>query len=1427
MSLFTSSPEALHSDDERDQTRVPDEVARHEAAQIRRRRSKAFEKADSAAPAVEPLERRDGSDPITDAAGLALSGGGIRSASFNLGLLQAFLNKGFVRWIDYLSTVSGGGFIGTYLSTLLCDRDVRKLDKNLSLLPKKGGRAAQTVERFIRGGAYLRDAPTFADRFLSGFVLNLALWGSLLICLTSGLALFWRVLDFPPLVEWVKDVSRFVGDRYTDLSRPFVPTLVLLVLWAISWPCTCWREGYAPRFDAPRRLGRAFLWWAAFTFLIGLAVLLATDDIQLGGIIGLPEEDPLKRRLTGHTIIGWMLLTFVLLNVLPFLNPVRIFRSELRPPGKMEGTILRVAGASLLVLLPFWMLYEFAREGVSGWAKKRGPEFVAMDIPYPAKFLAALQEQDGHPGPGRDSPTTFPELSRWVSQRCSESLLKLKLPATEAGEKQHQHLGHGDPRLLSRLRGKSLQDALSEAVAHYPALAARLKKLSASLKGGGASALQAIREFRGALDDRDLLADEQIPLSAVSYIDRICGYYLAAVLNEHVLSDMRPVNVALAATKGDRREFRQVVADRGLAMNHANVFLDHAETLRDAARFAKLWPNALITNGGLVPDDRKLLNRLILEATYADFLEQRSKSGYKLNWWDDQERRLWWMLGSLGVFLLLGATVNLNGTSLHGFYRKKVEDAYVVRHTEGRLLKDLATCSKGGPYHFLCATMNLFEDWPWKQTEYSSAYTFFFSQLYCGSQALCKGGGSKRRRDMRGYAETPSYFGGQLDVATATAISGAAFSPAILRSPLLFFMTMLLNVRLGQWLPNPARTGESPDSGKPPRATALPILRDFLLTRLRLRRPEEWQFCFVTDGGHNDNLGISPLIFRRCRLVIISDATRDPEFQFSDFLKAFRRYRIRGGMNFCRLERFSDWVNCRDRHELLELEPLQPRAVSQLESKERYRGLRRDGEAGQERRLEEAQARETPDQSCRHFLLSKLTYGDNDSPTLVIYLKSSMTGDEPADLRQYQSDNPLFPHDPTTDQFFTENQVESYRQLGEHIGLELCDVILKGRQRLYPEIETDRDLWEAGFDVNAILEMLLAGYVDDEHFEDPAELVAASLSEFRRLRRFARERLKDLSPGPGQLARVFSEALEWLGISSGGEGKTAFAVQDGGLRWEWLGGGHDAERRRRLAGVVWLAGFARRLLKNEQRELAECQDLDALMESVSKLSNRLDVAVKLPCEPSLKVKVTAAVILFQKLKRMIGDLKASEVPKPDQELEKLEVELARFVESELFREAADLETQRADLILLVLARAFGVFKSKLGQEVRVAFVYRPKQEGQLRYRFYQGPESRGDRSSLARDVIEFGRPGSIGDLSRSARREKFSKTGFVAAHPVSLPDPDCPRAAIQVSHPDATKFDEGVVKDLQEFAKECEKAIRIWDNVRDGNERAGKTAKCS
>lgn len=53
------------------------------------------------------------------AAGLALSGGGIRSATFSLGVLVALSRRGILPQFDYLSTVSGGGYLGSFLTTFL------------------------------------------------------------------------------------------------------------------------------------------------------------------------------------------------------------------------------------------------------------------------------------------------------------------------------------------------------------------------------------------------------------------------------------------------------------------------------------------------------------------------------------------------------------------------------------------------------------------------------------------------------------------------------------------------------------------------------------------------------------------------------------------------------------------------------------------------------------------------------------------------------------------------------------------------------------------------------------------------------------------------------------------------------------------------------------------------------------------------------------------------------------------------------------------------------------------------------------------------------------------------------------------------------------------------------------------------------------
>jgi hypothetical protein len=60
--------------------------------------------------------------------GIALSGGGIRSATFALGVLQALAKEELLKRFDYLSTVSGGGYIGGSLTWWLSEKSGSKPD---------------------------------------------------------------------------------------------------------------------------------------------------------------------------------------------------------------------------------------------------------------------------------------------------------------------------------------------------------------------------------------------------------------------------------------------------------------------------------------------------------------------------------------------------------------------------------------------------------------------------------------------------------------------------------------------------------------------------------------------------------------------------------------------------------------------------------------------------------------------------------------------------------------------------------------------------------------------------------------------------------------------------------------------------------------------------------------------------------------------------------------------------------------------------------------------------------------------------------------------------------------------------------------------------------------------------------------------------
>ena len=138
--------------------------------------------------------------PADDLVGLAFSGGGIRSATFNLGVLQALEAGGVLRSVDYLSSVSGGGYAASCYTWLRA---------KLGEVPPGGAFAAAlsdgsgSVLDWLRGhGKYLISKRGFSIWTLTASILaatfiNVLVLGPVLLFAVYGLTLSWLPVEWP------------------------------------------------------------------------------------------------------------------------------------------------------------------------------------------------------------------------------------------------------------------------------------------------------------------------------------------------------------------------------------------------------------------------------------------------------------------------------------------------------------------------------------------------------------------------------------------------------------------------------------------------------------------------------------------------------------------------------------------------------------------------------------------------------------------------------------------------------------------------------------------------------------------------------------------------------------------------------------------------------------------------------------------------------------------------------------------------------------------------------------------------------------------------------------------------------------------------------------------------------------------------------
>jgi hypothetical protein len=126
-----------------------------------------------------------------------------------------------------------------------------------------------------------------------------------------------------------------------------------------------------------------------------------------------------------------------------------------------------------------------------------------------------------------------------------------------------------------------------------------------------------------------------------------------------------------------------------------------------------------------------------------------------------------------------------------------------------------------------------------------------------------------------------------ITLGAAMAISGAAQSPnqGSHTSPAVAALLTLANIRLGWWLGNPRNNKtfkkEGPDNGLGP-----------MIDELLAQATDEKGYVYLSDGGHFENLGLYELIRRRCSLIILCDADCDPNYKFDDLVNAIELCRV-------------------------------------------------------------------------------------------------------------------------------------------------------------------------------------------------------------------------------------------------------------------------------------------------------------------------------------------------------------------------------------------------------------------------------------------------------------------------------------------------------------------------------------------------------
>lgn len=967
-----------------------DDVRKEEAAAIEKSRN-----------ARMPLEHKE-----AELVGLAISGGGIRSATFGLGVLEGLREKGLLRCVDYLSTVSGGGYIGAWLSANCLRSAKRKqAQEELPNWVDQGADWTESIKHLRRYSNYLSPQLGFfsADTW-SMFTVwsrNMLLVQTLVVLAIAAVLLLPR-LSLPLFFAW------------PDAGNCRWLSVILFVL------ATSGIAGNLMRLKHPEGLAileEAF-WLKG---LLGTALLLAAA-------LGLQHRWAFEPFVNGkvqwwqaavisllYVAMGLLLLPVAvkLLGVLAnLLSKAKKLlwtaeqkeceqsdadsKSKRGPPTRINYTQAWVQG---VVVLPM-MLTAYLLTAVL-WGQNHGHVAIAELTQATSYSRIFVLSWEYWPFPifiafASLGLLSFASLHKAKSTKAkSTPTLKLigvgMLVTLVPMLALHALLCAVVFMMHKWVADFGLAEASALVIVFGPSLILYAFTLVIVLQIGmlGRDGSEGVREWWSRLGA--WLGIYGFGWTLVG-IAAIFGPYWVEWLAGNLSHVLSVLGVWMGTTLGG------LFAGKSAATGSAGKSDSGQQSglAKGLEVIAAVAPFVFIV--GLLLGIATVLHLLVLALMDVPWNSAADLVG---SYWEALVKTealppALILLGAVAVLLLVFARrIDINEFSLNAFYRNRLSRCYLGASRFGKderkeqnftgfdddddlKMSELAPPADGAavpaPLHIVNCALNLGGSSDLSLHTRHSA-SFILTPFVIGSAYESRQDDDTRKAlGFRSHGENPP------TLAQAISVSGAAASPNMgyHTSPVVAFLLTVFNVRLGWWFRNPSKQKYDMKFSSSP-----PFSLSYLVMELFGSASDKSDYLMISDGGHFENLAAYELIRRECSLIIISDGECDPDMNFEGLGTLIRVAEVDFGARI-----------------RIDVRPLRP-----------------DPATGW---------------SPRSYAEGEIEYASGKKGQLI-YLKASMSGTEGTDIMQYKRTHTNFPHETTGDQFYGEDQFESYRKLGKTV----------------------------------------------------------------------------------------------------------------------------------------------------------------------------------------------------------------------------------------------------------------------------------------------------------------------------------------------------------------------------------------------------------